>query len=186
VQEQEAPQAQMLHPATERTGSDPPHIKHAEAVRTSIACLCATKVVDAAGHPTPGPLRFCRVTIAVLMRCNWSSPELPVGNVTGMEGLLTTLPARTLALSEARKASRAGGHVHGILMGWPFGPGIPSQSPVPRLLDMSMPLLSVVETRQRTGGIEPCWVPEVGYEVFWDVSLVQGCARDAGGVESDN
>lgn len=32
------------------------------------ACCWATKVVDAAGHPTPGPLKFCRVMMAASIR----------------------------------------------------------------------------------------------------------------------
>ena len=35
-----------------------------------MASACALKVVDAAGHPTPGPRRFCRVTVAAFRRAS--------------------------------------------------------------------------------------------------------------------
>lgn len=55
-------------------------------------------VVDAAGQPLPGPLRFCSVTSDATMRAAWDCFELSVGNETGTLGLLIALPAATFAL----------------------------------------------------------------------------------------
>ena len=64
-----------------------------------ISCACWLKVVEAEGHPCPGPWRFCRVTIAVWMRSNWDACELSVGNDTVIAVLFTAWPARTLAFN---------------------------------------------------------------------------------------
>ena len=53
------------------------------------AQLDAPSVVDVLGQPTPGPLRFWRVTVAASMRAAWSAFELPVGKDTATEGLAT-------------------------------------------------------------------------------------------------
>lgn len=65
-----------------------------------IAFCCARNVVEAAGQPTPGPLRFWRVTIAACRRVSWEFLELSVGKETATEGLLTAFPAATLALRD--------------------------------------------------------------------------------------
>lgn len=59
-----------------------------------------TKVVDAAGHPTPGPWRFCSVTSAALIRANCDALESSTGNETATVGLLTAWPAATLAFND--------------------------------------------------------------------------------------
>lgn len=64
-----------------------------------IACACWLKVVEAEGHPTPGPRRFWRVTVAVWSRANWDACELSVGNDTATGVLFTAWPAATLAFS---------------------------------------------------------------------------------------
>lgn len=66
----------------------------------SIACLCALNVVDAAGQPTPGPLKFCKVTAAAFRRASCDAFELSVGNDMVMVGFLTACPAATLAFSD--------------------------------------------------------------------------------------
>jgi hypothetical protein len=65
-----------------------------------IACCWATKVVDAAGQPTPAPLRFCSVTMAAWMRVSAEALVLSVGNDTATEGLLTAFLAKTLAFRD--------------------------------------------------------------------------------------
>lgn len=62
-----------------------------------IAFCCATNVVDAAGHPTPGPLRFWSVTSAASMRASWEACELSVGKETATLGLLVAWPAAAFA-----------------------------------------------------------------------------------------
>jgi len=62
-----------------------------------MAAVWALKVVDAAGHPTPGPRRFCRVTVAALRRASLDALESSSGKLTWMVGLLTAWPAATLA-----------------------------------------------------------------------------------------
>ena len=62
-----------------------------------IASRCATKVVDVAGQPMPGPFKFCSVTMAASMRVSCEVLELSVGKETATEGLFTTFPAATLA-----------------------------------------------------------------------------------------
>ena len=64
-----------------------------------MACACWLKVVEAEGHPSPGPRRFCRVTVAVWSRANWDASELSVGNDTVIAVLFTAWPAATLAFS---------------------------------------------------------------------------------------
>lgn len=54
-----------------------------------MAWACAVNVVEAAGHPTPGPLKFCKVTTAALRRASLDALELSVGKDTWMVGLLT-------------------------------------------------------------------------------------------------
>ena len=51
------------------------------------ACCCATNVVEDAGHPTPGPLRFCSVISDASMRAEAEVLSVPVGNVTATVGL---------------------------------------------------------------------------------------------------
>ena len=45
---------------------------HSHSCFSSAAC-CSDSVVETAGHPCPGPLRFCNVTSAVSTRasCDW-------------------------------------------------------------------------------------------------------------------
>lgn len=74
-------------------------------------------MVDDAGHPTPGPLRFCNVIIAASIRAAWDAFDASVGKGTGVPN---TCPAATFWLSLAMKAFRSGGHEHGILI--PFNP----------------------------------------------------------------
>jgi len=101
------------------------------SVPSWMALACAEKVVETMGQPTPGPLRFCKVTAAALILASLESFESSVGNVSLTVGLLRTWPAATLADSSAMNASRSGGHWQGILIGLPSAPAIPSQSPVP-------------------------------------------------------
>jgi hypothetical protein len=54
-----------------------------------MAACWATKVVDDAGQPTPGPWRFCKVTRAASIRASWEAFESSDGNETAIEGLLT-------------------------------------------------------------------------------------------------
>jgi hypothetical protein len=61
-----------------------------------IASRCATKVVEAAGQPMPGPFKLCSVTMAVSMRVSCEVLELSIGKETATEGLFTTRPAATL------------------------------------------------------------------------------------------
>lgn len=61
---------------------------------------CALKVVAAAGQPTPGPCRFCRVEIEVCMRVMADCWELSVGKGAGTPALLTSWPAATFAESD--------------------------------------------------------------------------------------
>ena len=56
-------------------------------------------VVDAAGHPTPGPWRFCNVIMLATIRAALEVFELSVGNEKGTAVLLTALPAATFSLS---------------------------------------------------------------------------------------
>ena len=65
-----------------------------------IAFCCASTVVLAAGHPFPGPFRFCSVTSEAWMRASCDSVESSSGKVTATEGLLTAFPAATLALRD--------------------------------------------------------------------------------------
>ena len=51
-------------------------------------CL-ATNVVLAAGHPFPGPFKFCKVINAAVIRVLWLWFELSVWNETFTEGLVT-------------------------------------------------------------------------------------------------
>jgi hypothetical protein len=70
------------------------------AVPSWIAFCWARNVVEAAGQPTPGPLRFWRVTSAACIRVSWDSLEPSVGKETATEGLLTAFPAATFALKD--------------------------------------------------------------------------------------
>ena len=65
-----------------------------------IAFCCASSVVLAAGHPFPGPFRFCSVSSEAWMRASCDSVESSSGKVTATEGLLTAFPAATLALRD--------------------------------------------------------------------------------------
>ena len=92
------------------------------------AATCAPNVVAAWGQPTPGPWMFWSVTVAALRRASWDALELSSGKVSLTEGLLITNPAFTFWLRREMNELRSGGHVQGILIGWPLGPLIPSQS----------------------------------------------------------
>ena len=76
-------------------------------ISTSDHCWTAlswdNSVVDAAGQPLPGPLRFWRETSAALMRAALSAFELPVGKLTATVGLLTAFPAATFAVNAYRE-----------------------------------------------------------------------------------
>jgi len=87
---------------------------------------CAENVVDAAGQPTPGPLRFWSDEIAVWSLVICEAVELSVGKGAATAGLLTSWPAATFAATWAMNESRLGGQEQGI-----FIPLMPSQSPVP-------------------------------------------------------
>jgi hypothetical protein len=63
----------------------------------SNAARCAESVVDAAGHPSPGPLRFCSVTIAASTRASCEATELSSGKDTANDGLFTAWPAFAFA-----------------------------------------------------------------------------------------
>jgi len=54
-----------------------------------IACAWAENVVEAAGHPTPGPLRFWRVMMDALIRASLDALESSVGKDNETVGLLT-------------------------------------------------------------------------------------------------
>ena len=64
-------------------------------------CL-ANNVVLTAGHPFPGPFKFCRVINAAFIRVLWLWFELSVGNVTLTEGLFTAIPAWTFLTRDCR------------------------------------------------------------------------------------
>jgi hypothetical protein len=66
------------------------------------ALIWAKNVVDEAGQPTPGPLRFWRVVTDVWRRVIWDATELSVGNGAATPGLLTSWPAATSADSDCR------------------------------------------------------------------------------------
>lgn len=61
----------------------------------SMAFPSAVNVVDAMGHPFPGPSKFCSVTAAALRRASCDAVLLSVGNVTLTEGFVVTNPAAT-------------------------------------------------------------------------------------------
>jgi hypothetical protein len=67
-----------------------------------IAAFCAENVVDATGHPLPGPFRFWSVTAAAFKRASCEALELSVGKDSCTEGLLRTWPALTFWLSSCR------------------------------------------------------------------------------------
>ena len=62
-----------------------------------IAAACAWNVVETTGQPFPGPLRFCSVSVAALMRASWDAVELSSGKEIETDGLLRTWPAATFA-----------------------------------------------------------------------------------------
>lgn len=68
---------------------------------TSSAVACAPKVVLERGQPTPGPLRFCSVTTAAVIRACASCVVFPSGNVIGTPVLFKACPASTFAVSAA-------------------------------------------------------------------------------------
>jgi hypothetical protein len=68
----------------------------------STAC-CATKVVEAAGQPFPGPFKFWSVTREAWMWATLDALSCPVGKVTGIEGLFTAWPALTFAFKLCHK-----------------------------------------------------------------------------------
>lgn len=61
------------------------------------ALSCAENVVDAAGHPTPGPDRFWSEEMAVWIRLIWDAVELSVGKEAPTLGLWMSCPAATFA-----------------------------------------------------------------------------------------
>lgn len=65
-----------------------------------MACCWATKVVDAAEQPLPGPLRFCNVTMAAWIRVIAEAVELSAGKEIGTERLFTTFWTATLAFRD--------------------------------------------------------------------------------------
>lgn len=60
-----------------------------------MAACWAVNVVETTGQPTPGPLRFWRVTAAALIRASCDAVELSVGNDNLTDGLFSTNPALT-------------------------------------------------------------------------------------------
>lgn len=127
------------------------------------ATTLTENVVDAAGHPTPGPWRFCKVimaawTRAILVGVDWSAASLE--NVRATPGLLIACPAAALSLNCCNsgepgqsltwlfnitciKSFLSGGQAQGILTIWPCAFFIPSQLPVP-------------------SGFTPAWTPNSG------------------------
>ena len=69
----------------------------------SIALACAEKVVETMGQPTPGPLRFCKVTAAALILASFEALLSSVGKEIPTVGLFKTWPAATFALSSCSK-----------------------------------------------------------------------------------
>jgi len=102
-----------------------------EEPSASICFWSAPQVVADWGHPTPEPLRFWSVTVAVSRRASWEAVELSVGKETFTEGFFRTKPAATFAFNCEINVSRSGGHTQGIRIGWPLIPLIPSQLPDP-------------------------------------------------------
>lgn len=77
------------------------------------AANCAKNVVLLAGHPLPAwPLKFWSVFKLVWIRTALLALEASLGNVTVVPSGVFPMP--TNLLSCAMKASRAGGHTHGI------------------------------------------------------------------------
>jgi len=122
------------------------------SVPSWMAFCWARYVVEAAGHPTPGPSRFCKVTNDAWILASLSSFEEPVGKETLIPRLLTAWPALTFAFRDLHHASQSiqigfelsdreehtwikivlsGGQEQGILTICPASLVIPSQSPVP-------------------------------------------------------
>lgn len=134
------------------------------SVPSWMAFCWARNVVEAAGHPTPGPSWFCKVTSDAWILASWSSFEEPVGKETLIPGLLTAWPALTFAFRDLDYASHtiqigfglsdreehtwikavlSGGQEQGILTVCPASLVTPSQSPVPV-------------------GLTPDWIPNSG------------------------
>ena len=65
----------------------------AGAAHEDKAFCWACNVVLTAGHPLPGPFRFCSVISAAFIRALWLAFELSVGNPTLTDGLFTAIPA---------------------------------------------------------------------------------------------
>jgi len=62
-------------------------------IHAAKALCLANNVVLTAGHPLPGPFKFCKVINAAVMRALWLCIELSVGNATLTDGLFTAIPA---------------------------------------------------------------------------------------------
>lgn len=63
------------------------------SVPASIAFCKAPSLVDANGHPFPGPFKFWIVMEAAVILPDLSCFESPVGNETFTVGLFTAIPA---------------------------------------------------------------------------------------------
>jgi hypothetical protein len=93
-------------------------------------CTCAPQVVEACGHPTPGPWRFCKVMVAIWKIVNWDCTESSSGKGgTATAVLFMHWPAATLAFRSAMNWSLLGGQSQGIAIGWPLEPVTPVQLP---------------------------------------------------------
>ena len=68
-------------------------------VHPAKAFCFANNVVLTAGHPFPGPFKFCNVINAALILVLWLWFELSVGYETLTEGLFTAIPAWTFLTS---------------------------------------------------------------------------------------
>ena len=72
-------------------------------VHPAKAFCFANNVVLTAGHPFPGPFKFCNVINAALILVLWLWFELSVGYETLTEGLFTAIPAWTFFTSACRR-----------------------------------------------------------------------------------
>jgi hypothetical protein len=138
-----------------------------------MAFCWARNVVEAAGHPTPGPRRFCKVTIAVCIRASFEALELSVGKETDMPGLFTTLPAATFALIDYE--SQALNPCLHYIVGWELSTHCNERitarwARARDFDDVSSSIANAIAVA-RTSGVQASLVAELGHESGVDTSV---------------